>query len=288
MELSTSINVLFDIRDVLKVEHMIERLAGVGFKVLDFNFCDWIFEDSPFVTNGWEKWIKNAKKAADDLGVRFSQSHGPIFDKFSDSELGRTNTLLSHRSIEASAILGAKWVVFEPGHYCHDGSGNEKGRNLEWFGGILKTAEKVTVGIAIENITDYFSNKHITCRSYGSTPSELIDLTDTFNHPLIGICWDTGHANLQRVDQRKALGIIGNRLKVVHIQDNDRSSDQHLLPYCGNVNWKEIIDTLYEIGFKGDFTYEVASFTRSMPDSFRDIALRYAFALGQAMLQMHF
>ena len=85
MEPSTSINVLFE-PDQISASEAVERLAAVGFQRLDFNFCDWCFIGSPFVGDGWDAWVREVGRRADELGVRFTQAHGPIFPKFEDSD----------------------------------------------------------------------------------------------------------------------------------------------------------------------------------------------------------
>ncbi|MDQ3813447.1 MAG: sugar phosphate isomerase/epimerase, partial [Armatimonadota bacterium] len=113
---------------------------------------------------------------------------------------------------------------------------------------------------------------------------ELITLVDAFAHPLIGVCWDAGHAQIQGVAQGAALRALGQRLKATHIQDNDGRADQHLLPYYGRVNWGEIVGALRAIEFAGDFTYEVHNSIRPLPDELRDDALRFAVRVGRQIL----
>jgi len=288
MRLATSLNVLFDPHFV-SPEEAVERLARIGFEALDFNFCDWLFDGSPFVDDGWAKWVEGIRKKADSVGVTFSQSHGPIFNKFGSDERTKWLTQMSHRSIEAAAILGAKWIVFEPesfaGAFDEAHLASLRQRNLDWFGELLKTAEKVGVGIALENNADIFVGRERKLRRhYCSVPSELVDLVDSFNHELVGICWDTGHANIQRLDQPSALKAIGKRLKALHIADNDGMHDQHVLPFFGTIEWRPIVQALREIGYEGDFTYEVHNSVRPLPDELRDAALHLAFCIGRYLL----
>ncbi|HID73343.1 TPA: sugar phosphate isomerase/epimerase, partial [Candidatus Micrarchaeota archaeon] len=72
MRLGTSMNVLFDPKRV-SVEEALERLCRAGFEVLDFDLCDWLFEGSPLVGEGWEKWVSQIAQTAKRLGITFSQ-----------------------------------------------------------------------------------------------------------------------------------------------------------------------------------------------------------------------
>lgn len=289
MELSTSLNVLFDPQRVTAIR-AIERLACAGFNVLDFNFVDWVFDGSPFIDLGWETWLKDIRRRADELGLRFSQAHGPIFNKFDTSERTKWLTAMSHRSIEGASILGSRWVVFEPetlaGAFDRAHLEHIRRLNLEWFGALLPTAEKFDVGIAIENNADIFQLEGGVGRSYCSVPAELIELVDSFDDNSVGICWDTGHAHIQHLDQGKAIRAMGRRLRATHIQDNDGRSDQHLLPFYGNIDWPAIINALKAIPYEGDLTYEIHNSVLPLPDALRDPALRLAADVGHYLMNI--
>jgi L-ribulose-5-phosphate 3-epimerase len=289
MELSTSLNVLFDPKYVSAIR-AVERLASAGFRVLDFNFVDWLYDGSPFSGDGWKSWLNEIRGRADELGMRFSQAHGPIFNKFEVSERTRWLTAMSHRSLEGAAILGSKWVVFEPetlpGAFDRTHVEHVRQLNLEWFGALLPTARRVGVGIAIENNVDIFPLESGLGRAYCSVPMELIELVDGFDDAMVGICWDTGHAHIQHLDQGRAIRALGKRLKATHIQDNDGRSDQHLLPFYGSIDWPSIIDALRAIAYGGDFTYEVHNSILPLPDALRDSALRLAIDLGHYLLSL--
>lgn len=289
MELSTSLNVLFDPQKVTAIR-AIERLADAGFRALDFNFVDWIFDGSPFIDDGWRTWLGDIRRRADELGLRFSQAHGPIFNKFEASERAKWLTAMSHRSIDGAAILGSGWVVFEPETLCGAFDRTHVERinqlNLDWFGALLQTAKESGVGIAIENTTDIFQLEGGHGRAYCSVPAELIELVDAFDDALVGICWDTGHAHIQHLDQGKAIRSMGRRIKATHIQDNDGRSDQHLLPFHGSVGWPDIVSALRAIQYDGDFTYEIHNSIRPLPDALRDPALRFAVDVGHYLLDL--
>jgi sugar phosphate isomerase/epimerase len=280
-------NVLFE-PEPKSVHSALERLARAGFQVLDFDFCDWLFEGSPLVGDGWESWIKSIRQHADRLGLQFTQMHGPIFNKFGDEEKTKWFMAMSHRALEAASLLGCSWVVLEleplPGAFDNQHLQQLKERNIAWIAELLPTAERCGVGIAIENNADVPDRERKRRRAYGSTPAELIDLVDTFNHPLLGICWDTGHAHIQRLEQAAALKAIGKRLKATHIQDNNGEQDQHLLPFHGTIDWQSVVTALREIGYEGDFVYEVHNFVRPLPDRLRDAVLRYAVEIGRFLL----
>ena len=71
--------------------------------------------------------------------------------------------------------------------------------------------------------------------------AELLEKTD---HPLFGACWDTGHGHRQSLRQAPSIRLLGKWLKSLHIQDNNGLHDQHLLPYSGTIDWKEVVSAL--------------------------------------------
>ena len=266
-----------------------KRLAAVGFQVLDFNIQDWLFEGSPGAGKDWARWVRRVRKVARDLGLVFTQSHTPLFDPRKNNAKTRRLLELTHRSIEAAGMLEIPWIACHafslPGAWDEAHLTNLRERNLDYFAPLLATAEKAGVGLAMENLADAFQEGRGS-RIYTATPAELVDLVDAFNHPLVGILWDTGHAHLQQLDQGVAIRALGSRLKATHIADNDGRWDQHLLPFLGTVDWKAVMGALRAIDYPGDFTYEIHNYVRHLPDSLRDGAARVAWETGKYLLGM--
>lgn len=77
----------------------------------------------------------------------------------------------------------------------------------------------------------------------------------------VGICLDTGHLNLSKEvmeTQRDFILNAKDRLWALHLNDNEGETDQHLMSFCrGNVNFKEIFESLKEIGFNGIYNFEI-------------------------------
>ena len=288
MELSTSLNVLWDPPAVTQLQ-VLERCVAAGFRHLDFNPQDWLFEGAAFVSDDWQKWVRETGRRADELGACFTQAHVPIFNQFAPDDRTRWLTEMCHRAIEAAGMLGIPWIVVHPDTYAgaFDAAhlAGLKQRNLDWFAPLLRTAERAGVGLAMENIPDYSGYGRKLRRMYGAIPTELIELVDAFGSPRVGVCWDTGHANLQGLEQGAAIRALGSRLKALHIQDSDGRSDQHLLPFFGTIRWSEVMAALYAVDYAGDFTYEAHMSIRVLPDALCDAMLGFAVRLGSHMLE---
>ena len=95
---------------------------------------------------------------------------------------------------------------------------------------------------------------------------ELIALIDRFDHPLVTCCWDSGHARLAftRAGMPDAMRALGSRITCTHIHDNYYNRDLHVLPFQGDIDWREQMATLKEIGYKGDLSFETVRTPRTV------------------------
>ena len=103
---------------------------------------------------------------------------------------------------------------------------------------------------------------------------------------LCGICWDTGHGNLNKLDQAAAVRRMGKRLKALHVNDNKGQRDEHILPYHGTIEWEAFMKALGEVGYEGDFTYEIHNFSKGFDAGFRQEAVTFARKLGEHMVSL--
>lgn len=291
-EVTTSINLLFDPKFEDPVLHQMDRVVKKGFKYLDFNFADWSDSpDSPFAKDDWREWILSVKEYSEKNGVKFVQAHGPLYNIFGeDTERKRLNDKLCIRSLEATAMLEIPWVVFHAGTFEgeFDRAHIEELRrhNVEWFTPLVEACETFGTGIALENMADVFGEQQNMKNCYCSSTDDLIELVDSFHSDRVGICWDTGHANVNRSNQPYDLKKIGSRLKALHIQDNNGIDDQHMPPYHGNIEWKSLMRALHEIDYAGPFTFEAHNEIRKMPDPCKDTAIGLLKELGDYLVSL--
>ena len=96
---------------------------------------------------------------------------------------------------------------------------------------LLPAAEKNSIKIAMENMIDY------------DTSVELAELAAEYNHPNLGLCLDTGHAHVKE-GLENAIDNMKDYLVTCHLHDNDGSSDQHLPPGYGSIEWQKLVSKL--------------------------------------------
>ncbi len=85
--------------------------------------------------------------------------------------------------------------------------------------------------------------------------SDFQSVLDAIPDERVGVCIDTGHFHSSGVDTLAAIRQFASRLYAVHLKD-------HLGPVSvgigrGNLDLKEIIETLQEVDYQGDLTLEL-------------------------------
>lgn len=72
----------------------------------------------------------------------------------------------------------------------------------------------------------------------------------------VGICFDAGHCHVHFNDEFN-FEFFKDRIFAVHLHDNDKSDDLHLLPFDGTIDWKNVIEKLKECNYNGPITLEL-------------------------------
>ena len=91
---------------------------------------------------------------------------------------------------------------------------------------------------------------------------------------VFGHCYDTGHGHLVRKEPAENIGVIGDRLKVLHVHDNMGYTDDHFMPFAGNIDWNEFCEALKNSNYDGVISFE----------TFRSTDRGYAFSEEMCLL----
>lgn len=290
MKLSTSTCMYFnrpggikaDIRDSVRV------LGEAGYRALDMNFHDLSMFDTPFHTDEWERLIADCGEIAQQYGIEFTQGHSTFYNFCDPCFPNREHKdELIRRAIVGAKMLGIKWLVI---HAATDFESqtpfrDSKRGTIEYLKPRLELAEKLGVGIALENL---WEENIAPQRRYCTTAEELVDLVDTLSEHYgnVGCCWDVEHGAICHIDHRKALPYVGKRLKATHISDYNSIKNDHILPFSGLADWTEITDGLRMAGYEGDFTYETHNYTANLPDAVIPTALKHSIAMGEYLISL--
>lgn len=183
------------------------------------------------------------------------------------AEASRHQEALKQR-IEFASELGIEKVVCSTGvtRKSFEGMGfrpeNSLDECVELFKGFLELAERKNVRLCFEN-----------CPMMGNiavAPDICEMLFDRLDSERIGLCYDPSHLVWQMIDPYST--IFRFRNKIFHVHGKDTQVDtarrnqsgvlqnskwwRHRLPGLGDLDWRRIVDSLYEIGYSGAVSIE--------------------------------
>ena len=111
----------------------------------------------------------------------------------------------------------------------------------------------------------------------------------------LGICLDTGHLHLTNgrgetnQSPREFILGAGERLKAMHITENNGKNDVHQMPYSARtgINWREVVAAIREIGYSGLFNLEILG-ENKCPIPIRNAKLRFVKEMTDYMMTEEF
>lgn len=107
--------------------------------------------------------------------------------------------------------------------------------------------ERSGVRIAIENLPN---------GSLGHTMEHLERVLGRYPADLVGLCYDSGHAQLIDKGRFTILEAFRSRLITTHLNDNRAIRDEHLLPWDGNIDWDRLTTLLADSPCAAPFNFE--------------------------------
>lgn len=134
---------------------------------------------------------------------------------------------------------------------------------------IVEYAKELDVKIALENT-----------RIQGYLEYVLGNIKDQN----LGICFDSGHYHTHFNDEFD-FDFFKNRIFAVHLHDNDKTGDLHLLPFDGTIKWKDTIEKLKQSNYKGPVTLELCYRYDYLNMSLEDF-YKKGFEIGKKLAEM--
>lgn len=109
----------------------------------------------------------------------------------------------------------------------------------------------------IKKIADYAKSKNIKVAFENTKIKGYLEyVLRNIKSSNVGICYDAGHCHAHFNDDFN-FGFFKNRIFAVHLHDNDKSDDLHLLPFDGTIDWENVIKKLKENNYNGPVTLEL-------------------------------
>ncbi len=271
-------------------ERAVDFMADAGFDAMDFYFNS----DSKYYNTDTDEALfrdrfLDLRKRAEDKGIFFNQAHAPYPSSRPDP--ARTEEIFADivRSMRNASYLGIPIIVVHPKQHLHyrDAGAPEAlfEMNMEFYNRLKPYCEEYGIKIGVENMWQRNEKKilHSTC----SRPAEFVRYLDALDPKWFVGCLDIGHTNLVCEDSADFIRALGHdRLKAIHLHDNDGIQDLHTLPYFGIINWKETMKALKEIDYDGFLTFEIGEVFSKMSDELLLSAYRHMVATGKQLVTM--
>lgn len=228
-------------------------------------------------------WAKDLCHLATDLGIAVGQTHAPFGYRADDGSTREGILDVYKRAAEATAALGAKYMVLHPVKFENCKFDFRRDEcflfNLELFSRLAPFLKEVGVTGLLENMfiserKDGFLRLLPTIYSSGAELARAVDLLgDAY-----GVCLDSGHAFITKENLPEMVDAIGKRLCALHLHDNTGDRDDHLPPYFGKMPMDSLLDALKKTGYGGNLNFEVRF--NAVPESELLTAMRYVREVG--------
>ena len=248
---------------IIGEEKAVEYVGKAGFDHWDFSMfrmCRYsklqgriTDQDSRMAGDNYLAFARQLKKIGLDNGITCNQSHAPF-----PVDVPQVRSYLK-RAIECTAEAGGRYCVIHP---MNNGTPEE---NAEFYFELLPFAKEHGVKIATENMWNWNEDKTRSCFAACATSESFNAHLDAVSDEYLVACLDVGHAEM-RGSGSGAVNMIhalGDRLKCLHLHDNDLLHDSHQLPYSMQIDFDAILAALKAIGYSGELTLEVDAYLKA-------------------------
>lgn len=221
----------WDMRDVIEK-------TGAGVESIEFSISENL--------DSLEEKADRYEKRLEEMGCEDLILHGPFLDlnpMTFDSLILETTRKRYEQAYWAAKRLGAKKLVFHtcyvPDVYLLIGWAD---RVAEFYKRFLEGREGIQ--IVMENVFD-------------RQAEPILEVARKVEHPDFGLCLDMGHAHCYSDRPAAAWAeLFGSYIKHLHVHDNWGDRDAHWGLGRGNLDYKEIIETVKRNSPDVTFTIE--------------------------------
>jgi len=254
-----------NILDRLGIDEGFKVIKEAGFDCVDMNI-DHLYPGGDIVNGrpdvrfqGTDEEIlemcRPYKEAAEKYGISISQAHAP-FPFYTKNEAG--NAYVMHavkKCLMICEYLSCPYLIVHP---CFLGYGDQLDTEEEWrinmerYDELIPYAKKHHVGICLENMFGVHNGKVYAaiCSNMEEAVCYIDELNERAGEEIFSFCFDIGHAVLCSVELTRAFEALGNRVKTLHVHDNDGRNDQHLFPFMGICDWNRFVEGMRSIDYQ--------------------------------------
>ena len=181
-------------------------------------------------------YIAEFQKRAERYGMKITGAHGLLGPEY-DLGCADDSALAEHiRYLEELSEVGIRTYTVHTGSHHAFFDGGKQLPSYFWarlehaLDALLPVAEKTGITLAVENIYE---------------PLYILDLTvsivESCNHPWLGLCFDSGHANISPAGLSAVFDRMKENIVTCHLHDNDGIKDTHSAPGHGNIDWPALM-----------------------------------------------
>lgn len=217
--------------------------AGIASMELSTNF-DGFFNRIRFIDRAEE--IGEITRAA---GVELRSIHLPFsqqLDISRDDIWSRQTTDINLALIDAAYRADVQLVVIHPS--SEPIADEDRPKRLEISKSRLNELARRTAEYGMKLCVEDLPR---TC--LGRTSDDINYLIA--DNPDLYCVFDTNHLLMQ--DNTDFIRAVGKKIVALHVSDYDFIDERHVIPFEGKNDWKGIITALEEVGYAGDWTYEL-------------------------------
>lgn len=243
------------VHEVLNTEHL-AMVRRAGFSAVE------LWAARPHWDYSEPGRVFDVANACARQGLAVASLHGPFYLHVDDAKAGRWLTLFSEdeavRTQALSELKTVVWTASEIGTPVVVVHWEAVGFGWEELEALVETAGEAGVRLALENSHN---------RPEASIGVLMATLEKLGAEETVGLCFDTGHANVAEADMGEALRAAAPRLSAFHVHDNDGASDSHMVPYQGSIEWPALARTVKELHLESrPFTLELRRYGSYMDD----------------------
>lgn len=269
----------------------IRMLAEAGFEAYDLSLFQLTREpDCALNRKDYREQAAEIRQAADEAGIVCNQAHAPFPSSVGDPSMDQAIYEKIVRAMEIASIAGAEIIVVHPlQHLKYAEPGNPEKleeMNIAFYRSLIPYCKQFGIRVAVENMWQYDENRQCIVDSTCSRPEEFCRYLDRIDSQWIVGCLDIGHVPLVGEDVSHMIRCLGrDRLKALHVHDNNLRDDNHALPYTMRIDFAGVTAALREIGYTGDVTFEANSASVRLPDSLKPESARLMYKVGQELVR---
>ena len=257
--------------DIIKV---MGEISDAGFNTMEMEIVAGEYKD---YNDSWAK-ITNRTK---DLGLQVVSIMAVTYDMFSLNKSNREKSLEDFSRIcEMTAAIGAgmitncfylppEMVPSERTSIYHGGPSIavDIPKDFQWIdlrNNVITQLKKCSE-IASRNSLKFAME--MRAGDFISSIDGIISIFNDCSSDNIGMVYDVAHAHA--INEYLDLGIykLGKYLKLVHLSDNDGTRPYHYQPGRGDIDFKNIIDTLKNVKYDGYVVIDISGIDNIMDEA---------------------